>query len=339
MKLTFRDIDAFVGRPDPKARMIVVYGPDQGLVGERSKKIAGTQVPDLNDPFNVAILTSDQILADPARLNDEAFAQSLMGGNRLVLIRDGADALTPLLKDYLNAPSPDTLVLIEAGELGTKSSLRALAEKSANAAAVPCYVEDARDLSRFIQDRAREEGLTIDRDALGALADALVGDRAVARSEFEKLITYKWGDADKTIRIADVEACSGDVRTRTFDELIHAVGLGNTAQMAASLSTLAQENTPAVAILRAMQSHFRRLAQVHLKITGGVDVKTAMKSLNPPVFFKFEAAFAQQLKRWPLHRIERALNRMAEIEAQTKQTGMPPELITSKLLMDMSLAA
>ncbi|HEY8962978.1 MAG TPA: DNA polymerase III subunit delta, partial [Alphaproteobacteria bacterium] len=283
MKLTYRDIDAFVAKPDPKARVVLVYGPDQGLVTERTNAIAKTQVPDLTDPFNVAILTADQLLSDPARLNDEAFAQSLMGGNRLVMIKDGADALSPLIKEYLANPSNDTLVMIEAGELGTKSSLRALAEKVANGAAVPCYVEDARDLARFIQDRAREEGLAIDRDALSTLSDSLVGDRAVARSEFEKIITYKWGDPDKTIRIADVEACGGDVRTRTFDELIHAVGLGNTGQMAASLSTLAQENTPAVAILRAMQSHFRRLQQVHLKLADGMDAKSAMKTLNPPV--------------------------------------------------------
>jgi len=339
MKLAFRDIEAFVAKPDPKARVAVVYGPDSGLVVERAALIGKTQVPDLTDPFNVAILTTDLLMGDPARLDDEAFAQSLMGGNRLVIIKDGADALTPLIKEYLAKPSNDTLVIIEAGELGTKSSLRALAEKSANAAAVPCYVEDARDLSRFIQDRAREEGLSIDRDALATLSDSLVGDRAVARSEFEKLITYKWGDPDKTIRIADVQACGGDVRTRTFDELIHAVGLGNVAQMAASLSTLAQENTPAVAILRSMQGHFRRLYQVHLRLAEGMDAKSAMKTLNPPVFFKFEAAFAQQLKRWPPARIEYALNRLAEVEAQTKQTGMPPELITGKLLMDMSLVA
>lgn len=339
MKLAFRDIEGFVARPTATARVIVVYGPDAGLVTERAKIMGKTAVADLNDPFNVAVLTTDQLLDDPVKLNDEAFAQSLMGGNRLIQIRDGADALTPLLKEYLKAPSPDTLVIIEAGELGTKSSLRALAEKAENAAAVPCYVEDERDLTKFLQNAAKDAGYQIDRDALAALAGSLVGDRAVARGEFEKLITYKFSDSDKTIRLADVEACMGDVRSRTFDELVNAVGLGDTPRMAASFAALIREQTAPVAILRTVQGHFRRLYQVHLKMDAGADPKSAMKSLQPPVFWKYEDQFVNQLRRWPRPRIENLLNALNAVEAQTKQTAMPAETLTAQILLKTARAA
>lgn len=337
MKLAFRDIEGFVRRPDPAARVCVVYGPDQGLVVERAKAIAKTQTPDLSDPFNVALLNTDQILADPARLHDEAFAQSLMGGDRLVYIREGGDGLAPLLKSYLEDPSPHTLVVVEAGELGTKSPLRSLAERARNAAAIPCYVEDERDLVRFIQAEVQAAGFTIDRDALAMLAGSLVGDRRVARGEVEKLLTYKWNDTDKTIRLADVEACAGDVRSRTFDELVHAAGLGDAARVASSFSALVQENTSAVAILRTVQNHFRRLYQVQLKMEGGADPKAAMKSLNPPVFFKFEDAFITQARRWPRAQIERLLGALNSVEAQTKQTNMPAETLTAQFLLKIAL--
>lgn len=337
MKLAFREIEGFVARPNPVARVVVVYGPDQGLVIERAQLIAKTQIADLSDPFNVAMLTGGQLLDDPARLNDEAFAQSLMGGTRLVYVRDGEDALTPLLKEYLKAPSSHTLVIVEAGELGTKSSLRALAEKTENAVAIPCYVEDERDLVRFIQAETKTAGFTIDRDALTSLAGSLVGDRLVARGEVEKLLTYKWGDTDKTIRLADVEACAGDVRSRTFDELVHAVGTGDVNRMAASLAALTREQTPAVAILRTVQGHFRKLYQCHLKMDAGADAKMAMKSLNPPVFFKFEDAFIQQLRRWPRPRIESLLNALNAVEAQTKQTAMPADTLTAQILLKTAM--
>jgi len=337
LKLAFRDIEGFVKRPNPVARVCVVYGPDQGLVVERAQTIAKTVTPDLHDPFNVSALTADQVISDPARLNDEAFAQSLMGGNRVVYIRDGADALTPLLKDYLKAPSAYTLVVIEAGELGTKSSLRALAEKAENAAAIPCYVEDERDLTRFLQAEAQAAGFTIEHAAMTMLASALVGDRRVARGEFEKLLTYKWSDPDKTIRIADVEACAGDVRSRTFDELVHAVGMGDVARMASSLATLTRENTAAVAIIRTVQGHFRRLYQAQLKMDAGFDPKAAMKSLNPPVFFKYEDAFITQMRRWPRPRIENLLNALNGVEAQTKQTSMPADTLTAQILLKAAM--
>jgi DNA polymerase-3 subunit delta len=337
MKLTFRDIEGFVKKPNPVARVCVVYGPDQGLVVERAKTIAKTQTPDLNDPFNVSLLDARQIIDDPARLNDEAFAQSLMGGQRLVYIKDGADGLTPVLKDYLNAPSMHTLVVIEASALGTQSSLRALTEKAQNAVAIPCYVEDERDLTRFIQAEITAAGYTIDRDAMALLAGSLVGDRRVARAELEKLLIYKWSDADKAIKLADVEACAGDVRQRTFDELVHAVGSGNVSVMAASLSALTRENTAAVAILRTIQNHFRKLYQVQLKMESGLDPKAAMKSIHPPVFFKYEDSFINQTRRWPRPRIEQLLNALNTVEAMTKQTNMPSDTLTAQLLLKTTL--
>lgn len=65
-------------------------------------------VADMNDPFNVAVLSAEILSEDPARLSDEARAMSLMGGARLVRIEGASDKHTTLLKDYLADPSPDT---------------------------------------------------------------------------------------------------------------------------------------------------------------------------------------------------------------------------------------
>ena len=54
MKIPFRDIESFVAKPNPVVRVILVYGPDQGLMRERAKVMASAVVEDINDPFNVA---------------------------------------------------------------------------------------------------------------------------------------------------------------------------------------------------------------------------------------------------------------------------------------------
>ena len=52
MKLKFREIEPFVKHPNPAARVILVYGPDAGLIKERAEIMGKTIAPDLNDPFN-----------------------------------------------------------------------------------------------------------------------------------------------------------------------------------------------------------------------------------------------------------------------------------------------
>ena len=61
--------------------------------------------PDLRDPFRVAELTAAALAADPARLADEAAQISLMGGRRVVRVREAGDALAQLCGRFLaNAP-------------------------------------------------------------------------------------------------------------------------------------------------------------------------------------------------------------------------------------------
>ena len=111
MKIAFRDIEGFVRQPNPAVRVILVYGPDQGLMRERAQMMAKSVVSDLNDPFNVAVLSGEMLKGDPARLNDEANAMSMMGGKRLVRVEGAGDSVSALVKDYLacllyTSPSP-----------------------------------------------------------------------------------------------------------------------------------------------------------------------------------------------------------------------------------------
>ena len=181
MKLAWKDIEPFVKKPAAKARAILVYGPDAGLVKERAKTMALSVVSDLNDPFNVAQLSESILSEDPARLADEAMAMSMMGGARLIRIENGADKIAPVLREYLEDPSRDNLVIIEAGELGPKSPLRALFEKSQNAAAVPCYVEDEKGIATLIRQMLSESGYSAQADAVTWLASNIAGDRGRGR--------------------------------------------------------------------------------------------------------------------------------------------------------------
>lgn len=335
MKLGWKDIEPFVKRPDPKARVVLVYGPDAGLMKERAALVAKSVVPDLADPFNVATLTADDISEDPARLFDEANAMSLMGGARLVRIENGADKLAVPLKEYLENPSRENLVVIEAGELGPKSPLRALCEKSPHAAALPCYVEDERGVSNLIRQMAQENGYNVQSDAVHWLASNIAGDRARARSELEKLFLYM-GSASKNITLDDARAACGEAGDQSIDDLLYAIGGGKTQAALTAYNKLLEEGVAVVTILRSLQNHFRRLHYVKSTIAAGAPVETAMKALQPPIFFKQEAAFKGQLGKYSDKRLVGIMQRLGQVEAQTKTTGAPAETLCSQAILSLA---
>lgn len=335
MKLTWREIEPFVKKPNPTARVILVYGPDDGLMRERAKTMGMAVVADYSDPFNVAVLENDALAADPARLNDEAFAISMMGGNRLVRVENASDKITRIVDDYLKNPSAHALVILEAGELPPKSKLRALCEKSPAAAAVPCYVEDERDLAKLIREIMNEAQLRIEPDALSWLATNIAGDRRRARREIEKLIVYKGMDKS-AVALADVRDCCGEAGAQSLDDLVFGAAGGNANQALRAWRKLLGEDVNFMTVLRALQNHFRRLHITRARIESGEDAETAMKKLSPPVFFKQADAFRSQASRWSLPAIEQTLQKLSGVEAQCKQTAMPPETLCAQTILGIS---
>ena len=305
---------------------------------ERSAMIGKSVVEDLSDPFNVAVLMADHINDDPARLSDEARAMSMMGGARLIRVTGASDKLTPTLKDYLDDPSAENLIILEAGELGPRSSLRLLCEKAKNAAALPCYVEDERGLSNLIRDMAREGGYTMNGDALAWLAANIAGDRMRARSEIEKLLLYM-GQAGGTITLEDAQAACGDAGTATLDDFIYAVGAGQTQKALGAFDKLIADGMAEIVILRTLQNHFRRLHFTKVQVASGAPVDAALKTLQPPIFFKYEQAFKGQMSRWGEAKLRKTLDRLNDLEAQSKQTGTPVQTLCSQAILAISAAA
>jgi len=74
-----KEIDAFLARPDPGRPIILLYGPDAGLVRERADALLASAVDDPNDPFSLVKLDGDELSAEPSRLVDEALTIPLFG--------------------------------------------------------------------------------------------------------------------------------------------------------------------------------------------------------------------------------------------------------------------
>src|SRR5215510_13326258 len=85
-----KEIDAFLARPDSGRPIILLYGPDAGLVRERADALMASAVDDPNDPFSLVRLDGDELAAEPSRLVDEAMTVPLFGGRRATRVRAGA---------------------------------------------------------------------------------------------------------------------------------------------------------------------------------------------------------------------------------------------------------
>lgn len=337
MKVAPRQLASFLKAPPASCRAVLVFGPDHGLVRERADEIASAIVPEKSDPFRIAELTGPALADDPARLADEAAAIPMTGGRKLVRVRDAADSCVRACEIFLEGTAGDGFVVVEGGELPTRSSLRKLFEEKDSLAALPCYAEDEGNVAQLIRGELSAKGLSIDPEALAALSGNLVGDRGLARQELAKLLLYMGNE--KHVRIEDVEASSGDSASLSLDAPVMAAASGDIAELDRSLERLFGEGTQAVGILRVSQTHFRRLALTRARMDNGDDVSRAMKALQPPVFFKQEAPFRAQAMRWTEKAILQAMDGLVQAEAQCKRNGPAPETLCAHALYAVAALA
>lgn len=337
MKISGSRIDPFLRQPDPALAAVLVYGPDRGLARERADILARGVVEDTADPFRVSELTNAELKDDAARLADEAAALSLTGGRRLVRVRDATDGVAGVFRDFLADPGGDALVVVEAGELGSRSSLRGLFERAANAAALACYLDDVKILHRVIAEALGRHRLTATPDALACLVETLGADRMVTYSELEKLAIYMGGPG--TVAREDVVACVGDSAATSLDIVAYAAAGGDRPALDRALARAFSEGTHPVGALRAVARHLLRLHRAGGMIARGHTPDQAMKALRPKVIFTHTDRFRAQLRSWPEDRLAEALDLVTGAELDCKTTGLPAEAICGRALMRIAQAA
>src|ERR1700709_2787832 len=124
-------IDVFLARPDSGRPIILLYGPDAGLVRERANALLASAVDDPNDPFSMVRLDGDELSAEPSRRVNKAMTIPLFGGRRAIRIRAGSRSFASGVDTLAEQPLKDCRIVIEAGELRPESPLRKACERDA----------------------------------------------------------------------------------------------------------------------------------------------------------------------------------------------------------------
>ena len=307
--VTSANADRFLADPPSTLRTLLLYGPDAGLVAERATGFVRTVLGDAADPLSVIRLDSDALATDPGRLADEANAQSLFTGHRVIHVHAfGSRSIIAAVEPVLAVPPIDTRIVIEAGDLRKSAPLRSRCEAAKSAAAVPCFAEDARLLDRLIDEELRTAGFSIAPDARAALRQSIGVDRMASRGEIRKLCLYAAGTPQ--IELADVRAIVGDAADTALDELLDSVSVGDIARSDRNYRRLLAAGTSPAAIGTAVQRHFQTLQRLRAAVANGVAFDAAVDGIFPRFFGAHRTAAERALRIWSPAALGKALERI-----------------------------
>jgi DNA polymerase-3 subunit delta len=331
------EVDRFIARPDPRTPVVLVFGPDAGLVRERVDQLVRASVDDPNDPFSFVRIEGEDLSANPSRLVEEAHTVPLFGGRRAVLVRAGSRNIAGAVETVIASPSNECRVIIEAGDLKKTSPLRTLCEKAKVAAALPCYADNDATIGRLIDEEMRAAKLAIAPDARAALLALLGGDRLASRGEIRKLALYAQGK--ERVEIADVVAVVSDASNLALDGVIDASFAGRTAEVETEFAKARAGGSSPAAIISGAIRQVANLHKMKLAVEGGESIEFAMKRAGPPVHFSRDARVSEALRNWSPPQLLRAMDQLAGAALDIRRNADLGEAIAQRTLLSIAVAA
>jgi DNA polymerase-3 subunit delta len=331
------EIEKFLARPDPARPIVLVFGPDAGLVRERAEALVRASIDDPKDPFQLARLDGDDLASEPTRLVEEANTIPLFGGRRAVWVKAGSRNFAPAVEALVAGASPDCRVVIEAGDLKRTAPLRALCERAKNVVALPCYADTERDLVRLIDDELREAGLAISPEARAALVPLLGGDRLASRHEIAKLALFARGK--EQVELDDIMAVVADASTLALDGLIDAAFAGRTNELEVQFGKARTAGTSPGTIVSTALRQVTQLHKARLAVEDGASVSEATGVIQPFVHFSRKAAVEAALRSWTSARLERAMAQLAEALLESRKQAGLADVIAQRTLLSLAVNA
>ena len=332
--LKANEVAAFIRKPEKKHRIVLVYGPDQGLVSEHAQALVKGFLGTNDDPFALVKLDSEQLNSDPGRLLDELSTIALFGGERVVWVKADGRTSIAAFELALSVVRPAALV-VEAGDLKGNAPLRRLFEQSPNAVAAPCFSDSVTELSRLIDEEFTNSGQILSPEARTTLLAQLGGDRLASRQEIHKLSLYCLGQP--RIEEDDVLIICGDVSTLALDGLVDAVGMGERQKFLAYYQRLIAEGQNPNLLASATLRHITQLYTVRLDIDRGRTTSDAMRALIPPIFFKRIGLFERQLILWDSERALIAHNILADALLDIRRRPLLAATLCERAMLRVAL--
>jgi DNA polymerase-3 subunit delta len=332
-----KEIDSFLTRPDPGRPIILLYGPDGGLVRERAEALLASAVDDPNDPFALVRLDGDELSAEPSRLVDEALTVPLFGGRRAIRVRAGSRSFASGIDTLAEMPLKDCRIVIEAGELRPESPLRKACERAKTAVAIGCYPDGERDLAKLIDDELRLGELRIAPDARASLMALLGGDRQASRNELRKLTLYAHGEGEVTLD--HVMAVVADASELKLDPIVDGAFAGKPELVESEFAKAMVAGTYPGVIISAAQRQAAWLHKSALALGEGTPLSAVLDGGFPRLHFSRKGAVETALRNFNAARLVGIIDQLATAALDMRKQTTLAAAIAQRMLLSIAVNA
>lgn len=319
MKLAGAEAARYLARPDPARAGLLIYGADAMRVALKRQAVVEVLIgPQGAEEMRLTRIAGADLRRDGALLMDAMTSASFFPGPRVALVEDATDGLTEVIAAALaDWRAGDATVVVTAGELKGKGTLKAMLEKHPAAVCIALY--DNPPGREEIEAELRKAGLTqVPAEALADLTQlARALDPGDFRQTLEKVALYKLGDATP-LTAGEIAALAPATIEADVDDLIAAVAEGRQVAIGGLIQRLAGQGMAPVTICIGALRHFKALHIMASDPGGGM--------VRAKIFGPRRDQMQRQAGQWGMRALEQALGLLVETDLTLRSSSRAPAM-------------
>lgn len=315
MKLPARDAALICTQPPGELNGLLIFGDDPGMAAERRRQIVGALTRTAGDDLQVTALDGAEARRDAAAIDTALKSPGFFGGRPIVIIENATDGLAkPLGEVTLDLSASDGFLLVTAGFLPARSSLRKLFEGSKSLGALQILPENWTP--RAVSDAVGRDGGAIEPEAADRVASSLSDMDYGSGRQLIETIALAALDRETPLSTDEVALLIPSGLDADIDRFVDVVASGRAREVGALLKRLEAGGTTTITLCLALQRHFRMLFRA---------AETGLGNLRPPLFGQRKEAVTRQLRVWTGTRLEQACRLLFETDSRLRSTSRAPD--------------
>ena len=313
--------------PD-QAIFYLLYGKNEGL-----KTDCINQILEKNDG-KVFNYDEKQIKDEIETFYENILSGSLFESNKVIIINRASDKIFEIIQDLINRNTTNITIIINAGQLETRSKLRSLFEKNDDLVCIPTYPDNNDTLSKLTTIFFKKENIPISQQNINIIVDKCNGDRHNLNNELNKIKNYTL--SKKKISSQEILRLINLSENFEISELIDNCLAKNKNKIINILSENNYSTEDCMIILRTFLSKTKRILKLAIELEKNKDINKTINSAKPPIFWKDKEIVKVQLNKWKTQKIKELIKNINNVELEIKKNYNNSILIVTNFILEKS---
>ena len=310
---------------------VLFHGENEGI-----KDDIKLRLKNLNKNSEIINFFETEIIKNKNILYENIINESLFNEQKIIFIQLATDKIINEICQCLEKNKKNVKIYIFSEILDKKTKLRNLFEKEKKLGILACYEDNERTLISYITTELKEyKGLT------GEMINTIITNSSCSRKVIKgELIKIKNFFGEKKINKEQLLEILNVKNNIGFNEIRDKALLGEKNKINKLLSEIDLLNEDTFFYLNNLNYRILKLIDIQKADEIFNNHEKTLDNMRPPVFWKDKPIYLQQLKKWNLEKLNKAVNNICETEILMKKNSqIKNDVIIKNLIVELSVEA